>query len=146
MFGLKKPLPRMRKIRRADEDGQRLKRHQEVADRHQHGADDDGPFVAQEAVGQIAAEHRRHVDKRRVNLVDARRFFLVVAEVVHHVQHQQGAHPVVAEAFPHFGEEEDVQADGMAKERRLFDDGRCGSLTHEVDPENGETEVQTGRL
>ena len=40
-------------------------------------------------------------------------------QVVHHVEHEQRAHPVVGEALPHLGEEQDEQALRVPEQDRL---------------------------
>ena len=64
MLPLKQPTPMSRQAEREQEA--RLEGHQEVAERHQAGADDDGLRAAEQAVGQQAAEQRRQVDEAGV--------------------------------------------------------------------------------
>src|SRR5262249_50827584 len=53
-----------------------LARHQEVAHRHEHAADDHRLSLAENAVGEHAAEERRHVHEPGVKAVDLRRELL----------------------------------------------------------------------
>ena len=79
--------------------------------------------VALGAIGEIAAEHRRDVHQAGVGAVDQVRLGIVEQPVLRQIENQQRPHAVVGEALPHFGEEEHVQALGMACEFRLFLDG-----------------------
>ena len=119
---------------------QLLDRHHEMPDRHEDGAEDDGAAAAQHAVGEEAAEDRRQVNERRVEAVDLRgerlhaeraeygleqAFQAAEAErgigvpadeqVFRHVEHEQRAHPVIREALPHLGREQEGEALGMAE-------------------------------
>ena len=50
----------------------RLERHQEMSDRHQDGADDDGQALAEHAVGEEAAQDRHEVRKAGIESEDVR--------------------------------------------------------------------------
>ena len=114
---------------------QRLERHHEMADRHQRSAKYHGAALAEHAIGQHAAKQRRQIDERGVEAVDVRgerlraeraedRFIEAseraepdhVAGVfrqqheLHHVEHEQRAHPVIRKALPHLGGEQEGQA------------------------------------
>ena len=82
-------------------------------------AHDDRHPQAEEAVGHEAAEERREVDEAGVPLHHARGFARLPPVVLHEEEHQHGAHAVVAEALPHLGEEERVEALGVALGRRI---------------------------
>jgi len=130
-------------------------RQHEVADGHHDAADDHAAPLADDAIGEDAAEERREVGERRVEAVDLVGELLLVEvaedalqavpdglepqhvvrhaglrEAVRDVEHQQRAHAVVAEPFPHLGEEQDRQADGvpeqLARERGLRAGGPVG--------------------
>src|SRR4029079_15487865 len=49
-----------------------LECHREMSGSHQRGADDDGPALAQHAVGKQAAQDRRQVDQAGIETVDVR--------------------------------------------------------------------------
>src|SRR5205807_1258917 len=67
-------------------------------------------------------EERSEVDEAGVGAVDLGRLLLREVESLDHVEHEERAHSVVAEALPHLGEEEDVETFGMR-----FEGGRGGS-------------------
>ncbi len=151
-----------------DEEQQReqkelLDRHHEMADRHQARADDDGAALAEHAVGQQAAEDRREIDQPGIEAPDLRRQRLHVERTEHgfqralqrvepahiagvlrqqqvlgHVQHEQRAHPVIREALPHLGGEQERQPARMAEQvavrnvigYRLNTIDQDGSLTY----------------
>ena len=101
------------------EEGDRLgHHHQELAGGHQRAAEDHGPALPQQAVGQHTAQERRHVDQGREGAVDGVGAGVVVAKEdgLAHVHDQQGPHAVEAESLPHFGEEERVQPYRMAEQ------------------------------
>ena len=75
---------------------------------------DDGLAVAEQPVGEHAAEERRGVHQRGVAAVDGVGRVVGEQEVLRHVVDEQRPHTVVAEALPHLGEEEDVQPLRMA--------------------------------
>ena len=79
--------------------------------------------LAEITVGEIPAENRRDVHQAGVRAVDQVGFAVVEQPVLGQVEDQQGPHSVVGEALPHLGEEEHVEALGMARELRLFLDG-----------------------
>ncbi len=107
-------------------------RHHEMADRHQHRADDDGAALAEHAVGNEPAENRREIDEPGVKAPDLRRQRLHVErpeqaferalegeqaddvagvigqqQVFRHVEDKQRAHPVIGETLPHLGREQE---------------------------------------
>src|SRR5690349_21461527 len=49
-----------------------LECHREMSDRHQRGADDDGPALAQYAVGKQAAKDRCQIDQAGIKAIDVR--------------------------------------------------------------------------
>ena len=74
-----------------------------------------------QAIRDPAAGQRRHVHHRGVQAVDGAGSGRVEAETAGgggggHEQDQQGAHPVVAEALPHLGEEERGKAARVTEE------------------------------
>jgi hypothetical protein len=95
---------------RTEEGDAVLDRHHEVAGGHEHAAEDHRAALAEDAIGEHAADEGRHVDERGVGAVD--RVGAVVAvteEALRHVEDEQGAHAVVAEALPHLREEQDEE-------------------------------------
>jgi hypothetical protein len=112
-----------------------------MADGHQRSTQQDGAVLAEHAVGEQAAEHRREIDQPGIKSVDLGRerlhaerpehrlehlpqcakpddVFGVAGQqqVFHHVEHEQRAHPVVGEALPHLGGEQEGQGARVAKE------------------------------
>src|SRR5262249_45911631 len=85
-------------------------------------------LVAEDAVGDVAAEDRRGVDQREVGAVDAvgRRFADRVAavELRDDVQHERPADAVEGEALPEFGHEQHPQRLGMTHALRGLGNGR----------------------
>ena len=123
------------------EQEQRLERHHEMADRHQRRAEQDGAMLAEHAVGEDAAEQGREIDEAGIEPVDVRgerlraerpehRFVqapqsaeadhilgvLGQQQIFHHVEHEQRAHPVIGEALPHLGREQEGQPARVAEE------------------------------
>ena len=83
-----------------------------------------GSALANDAVGDPAAGQAEQIDHRGVEPVNRARFRRGKAQaaVRHsggHEEDQQRAHSVVAEALPHFGEEERGKAARMAEERAV---------------------------
>ena len=118
-----------------------LERHHEMADRHQGGAEDDGAALAEHAVGEQAAEDRRQIDEPGVEAVDLRGEGLQVErsehrfqrlfergkaehatglrrlqQILDHIEDKQRAHPVIGEALPHLGGEQEGQRARMAEQ------------------------------
>ena len=126
--------------RQQREKQNRLERHHEVAERHQAGADDDGSALAQHAVGEQPAEDGRQINERRVGSVNLRgeRLRFERAEnrfkaafqcekadhlrgmtgqkhIFHEVEHEQRAHPIIGEALPHLGREQEGKCARVAE-------------------------------
>ncbi len=149
--------------RQQREQEQLLDRHHEMADRHQDGADDDGAALADHAVGQEAAEDRREIDQRGIKAPDLRRQRLHVEraedrferalhreqaahvagmlgqqQVFRHVEHEQRAHPVIREALPHLGGEQEGEAPRVAENLGAasgpIDGNRGSAINHRHTP------------
>ena len=106
------------------EGRERGDRHAEVAGGDQDPADEHGPLRSDQPVGDPAAGQRHHVHHRGVQAVDGARRDRVEAQPARrgrggHEQDEQRAHPVVAEALPHLGEEQRREAARMAEERAI---------------------------
>jgi hypothetical protein len=122
------------------EKQQRLEYHHEMAERHQHGADDHRPALPEHAVGKKPAEQRRQIDEPGVKTVDlggerlraeraGQRFEHALdrgkaddslglpglQQVFDEIKHEQSAHAVVGEPLPHFGREQKGEAARMAE-------------------------------
>ena len=106
--------------------------HAEVAAGDQDAAVQHRALRTDQAIRDPAARQRRHVHHRRVQAVDGAGGGRVEAQAAGgggggHEQDQQGAHPVVAEALPHLGEEEGgeparvTEEGGVARVRYLRD-------------------------
>ncbi len=114
-----------------------------MADRHQNRADDDGAAPAEHAVGKKPAENRREINQPGIKAPDLRRQRLHVERAEHgfkrvldgeqagdiagmvgqqqifrHVEHKQRAHPVIGEALPHLGREQESEPARMAEKIR----------------------------
>ena len=123
------------------EQEQGLERHHEMAGRHQGGADHDGAALAEQAVGDEAAEERGEIDQPGVEAVDLRCEGLHAEragdaleqaaqafepddavgaargeQVFRHVEDEQRPHAVIGEALPHLGGEQESQAARMAEQ------------------------------
>ena len=77
----------------------------------------------EQAIGNPAARQRNDIHRGGVQPVDRGRGHVVQAHAtgrdrVGHEQHENGAHPVVAEALPHLREEERRQTARMAEPAR----------------------------
>ncbi len=83
---------------------------QDVADEHDDDAQADRPAVAEEAVGQEAAEQGEDVDADQEGGVDRARGGGGKSVLRLHEQDEDADHGVEAEAFAHVGEEGDEQA------------------------------------
>ena len=91
---------------------ERRREHQEdLPERHDDAADEDG---LASAVGEEAAEQRREIDEARVEPVDVEGLLARDLEVLRQVQDEERAHPVVREALPGLGAEEDVEPTRVA--------------------------------
>ena len=126
--------------RQQREQKQLLARHHEMAERHQHGADDDGAALAEHAVGEKPAEDRGEIDEPGIEAPDLRgerlhveraeyafqRAFertepdhiagmILEQKIFGHVEHEQRAHAVIREALPHLGREQERQPARMAE-------------------------------
>ena len=80
---------------------------------------------AQEAVSDVAAQDGRHVHGKGVpavqtGRVSARPAPAALADLADQEEHQQRAHAVVREAFPHFCEEQDEQRIGLPQDAGLW--------------------------
>ena len=129
-----------------DEGGERdeeevLERHHEMPGRHQGGADDHGAALAEHPVGDQAADERGGVNEGGIEAVDIRREGLRPERPEHafqhaaqrvepddpvgaagdeqilgHVEDEQRAHPVIGEALPHLGGEQEREAARMTEQ------------------------------
>jgi hypothetical protein len=126
--------------RQQREQKQLLDRHEKMADRHQRRPDDDGAALTEHAVGEKASEDRREIDEGRVEAVNLRRQWLHIERaedrfqsaldagkpdhaagmtrhehIFRHVEDEQRAHPVIGEALPHLGGEQEGEAFRMTE-------------------------------
>ena len=106
-------------------------------ERDDDAADEHAAVLAEQAIGDEAAEDRRAPDAARVGAVDRRRVRVREAQPAgagrrDHVEDQERAHPVVAEALPHLGEEERGEAarDGRRKRDRVTSELRRPASRH----------------
>jgi hypothetical protein len=95
--------------------GVALEGHAEVAEYQQDAAEQHRPAHAQPAVGQHAAEHRDAVHQATIGTEQVQAGLVAEQVVLGQVQQQQRLHAVEGEALPHFGEEADVDALGVAQ-------------------------------
>src|SRR5690348_14699272 len=72
--------------RKQREQKQPLARHHEMAERHQHRADDDGAALAEHTVGKEAAENRGEIDEPGIKAPDLRRQRLDIERAEHAFQ------------------------------------------------------------
>ena len=117
------------------ERGERLKGHAEMTNR-----DDDAPVehrapLTDETVRDPASRQAGHVDHRRVEAVDRAGDPGVETETARrdrrrHEQDEQRPHAVVAESFPHLGEEQRGEPAGMAEECAVVRSGRRDGNRH----------------
>src|SRR4051794_39281776 len=82
-----------------------------MAERDQDPAAEYGAVVADDAVGEPPTRDRRRIHRHRVETVDRGRAPRGESESAtgdrcNHEEQEERAHAVVAEALPHFGEEE----------------------------------------
>ncbi len=97
------------------EERQRVEGEREVAQRDDDPAHEHAAVLTQPPVGDHAAEDRRQPDAADVVAEYGARVRVGEAERLRHVQDQKPAHPVVAEALPHLGEEERGEAPRVAE-------------------------------
>src|SRR2546423_7635352 len=91
-----------------------------MTERDEDTADKRGTKVTDVAIGEPTAGDRHCIDGHRVKAVDRGCFGGGESESARrrwgdHEEDEQSAHPVVAEALPHLGEEEDGEASRMAQ-------------------------------
>ena len=99
-----------------------------MSSRNNKSANEYGASGADKIIGDVAAEDADHVARHRVVAVNLRRQFLIHAHAAgrdgcDHEQDKQGAHAVVREALPHFGEEEIGQSAGVSGQPASIGDG-----------------------
>ena len=99
---------------------------QEQAQRHHRRADQDRALVADDAVGDEAAEQRRRVDQRQVGAIELAGPGLAFGELGDDVQRQCPADAVEREAFPELGHEQHPQRTRVAEEVLELRHGRRG--------------------
>ena len=71
-----------------------------VSKRHQQRAGNDRRTVAEQAVGQPAAENRGNVNQRRVGAEECNGMAVIKAKLVGEVEDEEGTHAIKAEIFP----------------------------------------------
>ena len=118
---------RQRKGARGAQGVERRGEH-ELPGRHHQAAEDHRLALAEPVVGDPAAEDRGAVDEPQVPAVELQRLRVRPAEARVHrvrrrggVQHEQRAHAVEAEALPHLGREQEVEAFRVTEEGPLRD-------------------------
>src|SRR5829696_582890 len=79
---------------------------------------------AKPAVGDVAADERRQIDRHCVSAIETRGARRPPPQSVHEVQNEKGTHPVVREPLPHLGHEQQAESAWMAKERAVVEPGR----------------------
>ena len=96
--------------------GVAFERHAEVPQAQQDAAEHHRLAHAQPAVGEHAAEHRQGVNQAAVGAQHVKANAVAEFVVLDQVEQQQRLHAIEAEAFPHLGEEADVDALRVAEE------------------------------
>ena len=104
------------------EKRQGLERQREVAEGDDDAADENTAIRAEQPVGHEPAANRGGPDAPRVRPIHGARMGDVEAQSAggrgrSHVEDEEGAHPVIAEALPHFCEEQRGQSTRMSEER-----------------------------
>ena len=114
---------RLEEARADDDEGESdvKRRHpgngqREMAERDDQAADHQRPPRADHAIGEIPADQRRQVHEHRIRTVEIRRSRRVPFEGVDEIEYEDGAHPVVREALPHLGDEEQTESAWMTEE------------------------------
>ena len=103
------------------EERERLEGQDEVSERDDDAADEDGAVLAEEAVGDQAAEDRGApggacVGPVNRGCVSVRESEAALGGGRDHVEDEEGAHAVVAEALPHLGEKQRGQPARVPRE------------------------------
>ena len=136
-----------------------VERHGDVAGTHQHRARHDRVALANEAIGDPAAQDRRQIYKAAVESENLRRERLRrhrpehtfqrrakpgeardvldmarQQKLIDHIQHDQGSHAVIGEALPRFGGGQVVESlrlpENAAHGRARFANHRCRAAPH----------------
>src|SRR5262249_3189514 len=94
-------------------------RQREMAERDDDAADEHAAVLAEPRVGDQSAEDRREPDAGDVRRVGRAGVGIGEGQRLRQVQDQEAAHPVVAEALPHLGEEERSEAARVTEETRF---------------------------
>ena len=105
----------------AEEARKTRDREHEVPAHDNDPAEPDCALRAPEPVGDPAARQRDEIDGRGVQAIHRRGRLVAetepaVLDLIDHEQHEQRAHAVVAEALPHFREEQSSETPGMPGE------------------------------
>ena len=87
-----------------------------MADSEQNRAEQHRLALTEISVRQPAAEHRCNIYQRGIGTIDEVRVPIGIKPVLDEIERQQRAHAVIGKTLPHFGEEKDVEALGMAGE------------------------------
>ena len=100
----------------------------ELAGRNQDAAVEHGAALAGDAVGHPSTREAQQVDHGGVEAVDRAGLGDAEAEAAAgrgggHEQDEEGAHAVIAEALPHFGEEQGRQPAGVAEKATVVAGG-----------------------
>ncbi len=106
----------------------RVKRQDDVPRHHQQAAHQHRADIACQPVGDQPAEERREVDQRHVPRRNVGRPRLVESVVFTEVEAQNVQHQIEAEPLPHLGEEERIEAFGVAEKRAEDAAGGAGRL------------------
>ena len=108
----------------------------ELPGRHDQTPDQDRTAGAQPVVGQRSAEHRRDVHQAREDAVQLQGVALIPAQTatgdgIGEIEHQQGTHGVIGEAFPQFRGEQQIESGRMPEQLTAVGSGRgvCGHGT-----------------
>ena len=113
MFGLKRPLPITRQVKRDVDRGHRADRQEEMAGHEKEAADHDRLAITELAIRQPAADERTGVNEHQIIRVERRRVVArpgeALARGVAQIEREHREHRVVAEALPHLGREKDVE-------------------------------------
>ena len=142
MFGLNRPLPTMIVARPSLKIVLVRHRDHEQAGRHDHRAEQDRALVAEDLVGDVAAEDRARRTpargrRRRSRLAGASPGGVAAVELRHDVQHQRPADAVEREALPELGHEQHPQRTRMAHDLLEFRNRArrgVGGSAHAVSP------------
>jgi hypothetical protein len=125
MFGFEGPIAQYQKAKTHIEEELCFDGHGCMAQCHQECSQQHRPPVAYELIGQKTTKDRCQIYQSGVDAIKLQRILALPSptafrKATDQEKHQQRPHTIVAETFPHFGEEEDEQPGRVSHQLRLL--------------------------